>query len=59
MNAYAVFVVHEHMESLLAEAAKRRMSAATKPSLRQRIASAATSIRSAFTAPAASPASTN
>lgn len=52
MNAYAIFVVNEHLEFLLDEAAKRRMNAASKRSLRQRIASAAASIRSALDAEA-------
>lgn len=52
MNAYAVFVVNEHLEFLLNEAAQRRALKSDKPSLRQRIASAAASIRSAFDAEA-------
>ena len=52
MNAYAVFVVNEHLEFLLSEAAQRRMLQAQKPSLRQRIASAAAAIKSALDAEA-------
>lgn len=52
MNAYAIFVVNEHLEFLLDEAAKRRMNADSKPSLRQRIASAVASIKSTLDAEA-------
>ena len=52
MNAFAVFVVNEHLEFLLSEAAQRRMLQAPKPSLRQRIASAAASIKSTLDAEA-------
>jgi hypothetical protein len=52
MNAFAVLVVNEHMEFLLAEAAANRLAKTIqKPSLRDRIASVAGSVRSAFTAP--------
>jgi hypothetical protein len=52
MNAYAIFAVNEHLEFLLAEAAQRRMSVSTKPSLRQRIASVASSIKATLDAEA-------
>lgn len=52
MNAFAIFAVNEHLEFLLAEAAQRRALATEKPSLRQRIASAVASVRSAFDAEA-------
>jgi hypothetical protein len=52
MHAYAVFAVNEHMEYLLAEAAQRRALRADKPSLRERIASAAATVRNAVDAPA-------
>lgn len=41
MNAYLVFVVKEHLTHLRLEAAQRRATQVDKPSLRQRIASAA------------------
>jgi hypothetical protein len=50
MNAFAVFAVNEHLEYLLAEAAQRRMAdTLPKKTLRGRIASVATSVKSAFT----------
>lgn len=52
MNAYAIFAVNEHLEYLLTEAAERRMAAPAKPSLRQRIASLASSIKSVIDAEA-------
>lgn len=53
MNAFAIFAVNEHLEFLLDEAAQRRaLKDYDKPSLRQRIASAAASIKSAFDAEA-------
>jgi hypothetical protein len=52
MNAYAVFVVNQHLEYLLAEAAQRRAMQPTKPSLRERIASVASSIKAALDAEA-------
>ncbi len=48
MNAYAILVVNQHMESLLAEAAEERlMRQVPRPSLRDRVASAMRSLRSA------------
>ena len=52
MNAYAVFAVNEHLEYLLAEAAQRHALQADKPSLLERIASAAASVRDAIDMPA-------
>ena len=43
MNAFAVLAVNEHIEYLRAEAAQRRLVQSDKPSLLERIASAATS----------------
>lgn len=43
MNAFAVLVVNEHLTQLRLEAAQRRATQVDKPSLRQRIASAAAS----------------
>jgi hypothetical protein len=48
MNAYAILVVNQHLESLLAEAANDRLvSQLPKPSLRDRVASVMSSARSA------------
>lgn len=52
MNAYAIFVVNDHLQVLLDEAATRRALSAEKPSLRRRIASAASSIRTTVQSPA-------
>jgi len=41
MNTYAVFVVNEHLTQLRLEAAQRRATQIDQPSLRQRVASAA------------------
>lgn len=41
MNAFAILVVNEHLTQLRLEAAQRRATQIDKPSLRQRIASAA------------------
>jgi hypothetical protein len=40
VNAYAIFVVNEHLEYLLAEAAANRTTKAPRPSLRARISTA-------------------
>ena len=45
MNAYAILMVNEHMESLRAEAAKRRVTTAVRPTLRQRVAAAVENAR--------------
>ncbi len=51
MNAFAVFVVNDHLNTLLEEAAQRRSVQADKPSLGARIGSAAARVRSAFSTP--------
>ena len=52
MNAYAIFVVNNHLQVLLDEAATRRALKAEKPSLRQRIASVASSVKATVDSPA-------
>jgi hypothetical protein len=52
MNLYTAFLVSEHMESLLDEAAKHRVFKSDKPSLFQRIASAASKARELLNAEA-------
>lgn len=52
MNAYAAFAVNEHIAHLQAEAAQRRALQTDKPSLLERIASAAATVRLAIDAPA-------
>jgi len=52
MNTYATFAVNDHLQVLLDEAAVRRAFTVEKPSLRQRIASAASSVKSAIATPA-------
>lgn len=52
MNAYAIFVVNEHLQVLLDEAAVRRAHQVEKPSVFERIASAASSVWAAVEAPA-------
>jgi hypothetical protein len=52
MNAYAIFMVNEHLQVLLDEAATRRQLKVEKPGLRQRIASAASSVKATFESPA-------
>jgi hypothetical protein len=47
MQAYAVILVTEHIEQMRAEAAQRRRYARATPSLRTRIATAITALRSA------------
>ena len=47
MNAYAILVVNQHLESLLAEAANERLvNQLPKPSLRDRVTSVMSSVRS-------------
>ena len=45
MNAYAIFAVNEHLEYLIDDAARNRVSKARKPSLRSRIAAAVDKVR--------------
>ena len=52
MNAYAVFAVNNHLQELLDEAAANRRANVGKPSLRQRIASAASSVKTTLQSPA-------
>ena len=52
MNAYAIFVVNNHLQVLLDEAAARRAIKVEKPGLRQRIASAASSVKATIDSPA-------
>jgi hypothetical protein len=52
MNTYATFAVNDHLQVLLDEAAARRAFAIEKPRLRERIASAASSVQAAFETPA-------
>jgi uncharacterized protein (DUF2235 family) len=52
MNAYAILVVNSHLQVLLDEAAARRTFKAEKPGMRQRIASAAASVKTTLESPA-------
>jgi hypothetical protein len=52
MNAYAILAVNAHIQDLLDEAATRRMVSVEKPSLRVRIASAASRIKVTLQSPA-------
>ena len=47
MNAVAIIYVNEHLEGLRSEAQKRRLAASldSKPTLRARLAAAATNLR--------------
>jgi len=51
MNAYAALAVNEHIEYLRAEAVQRRLVQSDKPSLLERIASAASTVRMAVAMP--------
>jgi len=51
MNAYAALAVNEHIEYLRAEAAQRRLVQSDKPSLLERIASAASNVSNALAMP--------
>ena len=48
MNAYAVFVVNEHIEQLQREAVERRAARTERPSITTAIADAIGSIRSSL-----------
>jgi hypothetical protein len=48
MNAYAIFAVNEHLEYLIEDAARNRANKPAGPSLRQRVANAASSVRLSF-----------
>ena len=52
MNTYAMFAVNEHLQVLLDEAATHRAFKVEKPGLRQRIASAASAVKSTIDSPA-------
>jgi len=53
MNAYAVFVVNAHIQDLLDEAAAdRRAVSVEKPGILERIASAASSVKTTLESPA-------
>lgn len=52
MHAYAIFMVNDHLQVLLDEAATRRALKVQKPGLRQRIASAASAVKSTIDSPA-------
>lgn len=58
MNVQSIIYANDHIESLIADAAKRR-SIATLPrtTLRQRLASLASTVRSAFADPTVTPGS--
>ena len=49
MNAFAVFVVNEHLMELRDEAAQRRAMQGPKPSVGRRIAAAGARVKAAFT----------
>ncbi|HET7169404.1 MAG TPA: hypothetical protein VFI69_09380 [Candidatus Limnocylindrales bacterium] len=51
MNALAVLYVNEHLQELLDEAAERRALDSDRPSLRQRIASAAAGVQARLAMP--------
>ena len=53
MNAFAVYIVNEHMTQLRLEAAQRRATQASSKTTRQRIAAAAMRVRLAFATSAA------
>jgi hypothetical protein len=52
MNAYAILAVNAHLQDLLDEAAANRSVYVDKPSIRERIASAASSVKSTLQSPA-------
>lgn len=52
MNAYAILVVNEQLETLRSEAAARRSFRVDRPSLLERIAATVASIKASFTTPA-------
>ena len=52
MNTFAIFYVNEHLQVLLDEAAARREQHVDKAGLRQRIASAASSVKATLQSPA-------
>ena len=52
MNAYATFAVNAHIQELLNEAAANRAALVGKPSMINRIASAAASVKTTLQSPA-------
>ena len=52
MNAYTTFAVNAHIQDLLDEAAARRLTSAQKPGIIERIASAASSVKTTLQSPA-------
>lgn len=53
MNAYAILVVNDHLETLRAEAAARRSLRVDRPSLVQRLASSVASLKATVSSPVA------
>jgi hypothetical protein len=51
MNAYAILVVNDHLETLRAEAAARRSFRVERPSLFQRIAASVASLKASISTP--------
>ena len=54
MNAYAILVVNEHLETLRLDAASRRSFRVDRPSLLQRVTALLSSSRSSSPTPATS-----
>ena len=52
MNAYAILTVNAHLQDLLDEAAANRLVSIDKPSIRERIASAASKAKMTLQSPA-------
>jgi hypothetical protein len=52
MNAFAILAVNAHLQDLLDEAAANRLVMADQPSIRERIASAASSVKATLQSPA-------
>jgi hypothetical protein len=51
MNAYAILVVNDHLETLRAEAAARRSFRVERPSLLKRIAASVASLKASISTP--------
>ncbi len=51
MNAYAILVVNQHLETLREEAAARRTVRVERPSLLQRVAAGVASVKTALAIP--------
>ena len=52
MNAYTTFAVNAHIQDLLDEGAARRLTSVPKPGIIERIASAASSVKTTLQSPA-------